>query len=97
MIRFAIFLMLLLSAASVRAQADVEAFLQRDVLKHVTISPTGEYLAMTVPRESDTGLVIMRRADLKVTAAVTLGKNVHVQDDFRWVSPTRIVTPFVRM
>jgi dipeptidyl aminopeptidase/acylaminoacyl peptidase len=91
MIRFAIFLMLSLSAASVRAQADVEAFLQRDVLKHVTISPTGEYLAMTVPRESDTGLVIMRRADLKVTAAVTLGKNVHVQDDFRWVSPTRIV------
>src|SRR6188508_1999197 len=58
-----------LYCAVIVKQVDVDAFLERDVLSHITISPTGEYLAMTVPRERDTGLVVMRRADLKVTAA----------------------------
>ena len=45
----------------------------------ITISPSGEYYAATLPLEDRTGLVVMRRSDLKITASVTMGKNSHVK------------------
>jgi len=80
----------LLSATPVLAAVDVSEFLRRDTFKEIKISPTGEYLAATVPREDHTGLVIIRRAAGEVTASFALGKNTHVED-FVWVNDERVL------
>jgi hypothetical protein len=68
----------LLSATPVLATVDVSEFVRRDAFKEIKISPTGEFLAATVPREDRTGLIILRRATGERTAAFALGKDTHV-------------------
>lgn len=76
--------------SSAAADVDVQAFVRKDSFNTIKISPNGEYLAATVPVENKTALVIMSRADNKVTATFQLGKNTHVQD-FWWVNPERVL------
>ncbi|RZA33746.1 MAG: S9 family peptidase [Lysobacteraceae bacterium] len=80
------------SAIALQAQAkvDVGSFIRDDDFGDITISPSGEYYAATVPLEDRTGLVVMRRSDLTITASITMGKNSHVEE-FTWVSPTRLI------
>lgn len=73
-----------------RAQVDVGGFIKRDTFDDIKISPGGEYYAATVPVEDRTGLVILQRSGLKVTARFALGKNTHI-DEFAWVSPSRVI------
>ncbi|MBX3713810.1 MAG: S9 family peptidase [Lysobacter sp.] len=54
------------------------------------ISPNGEYLAMTVDREGQDVLVVMRTDDLKIVKVNTLPDNKSVSQ-FQWVSPTRLM------
>jgi dipeptidyl aminopeptidase/acylaminoacyl peptidase len=72
------------------AQVDVTPFTKLDTFTSIKLSPTGEYLAATVPRGDSTGLVVLRRANNAVTASVGLGKNTHVSD-FEWVNDGRLV------
>ena len=72
------------------AGVDVAAFIKRDVFKDIKISPTGQYLAATVPMEDRTGMVILDRTTNQRTAAFALGKDTHVEE-FVWVSPERVV------
>ena len=72
------------------AQVDVTPFTKLDTFTSIKLSPTGEYLAATVPRGDSTGLVVLRRANNAVTASVGLGKNTHVSD-FEWVNDVRLV------
>ncbi len=72
------------------AQVDVSEFVRRDAFKEIKISPTGEYLAATVPREDRTGLIILRRASGEVTASFALGKDTHVAD-LVWVNDERVL------
>lgn len=72
------------------AVPSVEDFLKRDSFGDLRISPTGEFLAATVPMEDRTSLVIFRRADMTRTGHVTLPSKSHVAD-FVWVNPTRIL------
>jgi dienelactone hydrolase len=65
-------------------------FLKRDTFGTMKISPTGEYLAATVPLSDRTSLIILRRSDLKITGHVTLGEHSHVVD-FHWVNDKRIL------
>lgn len=65
-------------------------FLKRDAFGTMKISPTGEYLAATVPLSNRTDLIILRRSDLKMTGHVTLPVHSHVED-FSWVNDTRIL------
>ncbi|HEX7803438.1 MAG TPA: S9 family peptidase [Pseudoxanthomonas sp.] len=76
--------------ADAQEKVDVGSFIKKDVFEQITISPTGDYYAATVPMEDRTGLVVMRRSDLKVTASLAMGKNSHIED-FVWVSPTRLI------
>jgi dipeptidyl aminopeptidase/acylaminoacyl peptidase len=76
--------------ATARAAVDVSEFVRRDTFKDIKISPTGEYLAATVPREDRTGLIILRRASGEVTASFALGRDTHVED-FVWVNDERVV------
>lgn len=86
----ALLLVTLLSATPALAEVDVSEFVRGDTFKDIKISPTGEYLAATVPREDHTGLVIINRATGKSTAAFALGKHTHVAQ-FDWVSDDRVL------
>lgn len=77
-------------SAQAQAQVDIANFVKKDVFESITISPNGDYYAATVSLEDRTGLVVMQRSDMKVTARFALGKNTHI-DEFDWVSPTRLV------
>ena len=65
-------------------------FLKRDAFGTMKISPTGEYLAATVPLSDRTSLIILRRSDLHITGHVTLPAHSHVVD-FDWVNDQRIL------
>lgn len=72
------------------AQVDVNAFVRKDQFEDIKLSPNGEYLAATVPLEDSTALAITSRAETKMLATFSMGKNTYV-DDFWWVSPDRVV------
>jgi hypothetical protein len=73
--------MLLLAAAlavvaspAIAAPAvDVTAYVKRDDFQSIKLSPNGDYYAASVPAEDGSGLLILRRADNKVTASFRLG------------------------
>lgn len=83
-----------LAPCMVNAQANapipLEQFLKRDVFGTMSISPTGEYFAATVPKDDGSSLVILRRADMTVTGKVVLPKNTYIAG-FNWVNPQRIL------
>src|SRR3546814_8373637 len=57
-------------AMTASAQVDVEPYVRKDAFQTIEISPDGRYLAATVPKEDRTGVVILQRGDLKVTASL---------------------------
>nr|AOH37301.1 peptidase S9 [Luteimonas sp. JM171] len=69
---------------------DVSPFVERDSFNDIKISPTGEYFAMTVWLEDQTGLVVMRRSDGELTATFRFRGGTHV-DDFWWVNDDRVL------
>ena len=78
------------AATPAAAPVDIEPYLADDLFEAITISPTGEYFAATVPLEDRTALVVMRRADKAITAKVAMGKDAHILD-FWWVSDERLL------
>lgn len=72
------------------AVPSIQDFLKRDSFGTLQISPTGEYLAATVPLQDRTNLVIFRRSDMSRTGQVVLPAKSHVAS-FAWVNPTRIL------
>lgn len=86
-------LWLLAAAAPLGARAvDVDQYIRNDRFGEIRISPGGEYFAGTVPIDDGerTGLVIMRRSDMEVTATFVRGKNSHIAD-FTWVNDERVL------
>lgn len=69
---------------------DVDAYVKNDRFENIKLSPTGEYYAASVPLEDRTVLVVIRRADNKLMANVTGGRNTTVAE-FEWVSPDRVL------
>ncbi len=71
---------------------DVGRYVRADLFESIKISPTGEYLAATVPLDNGqrTGLVVMKRSDKSITGAFSQGKNTHI-DDFHWVNGERLL------
>ena len=78
------------SALAPARAVDVDAYVRRDTFRDIKISPTGEFLAATVPLEDRTVLAIIRRSDRKVMGNFGLGQDNHVAD-FVWVNPERVV------
>ena len=79
-----------LSAAESETSSPLEPYLKKDIFGTIEISPTGEFLAVTVPLADRTSLAILRRSDLKTTTHVTFEKNSHVSG-FEWVSDNRLL------
>ena len=78
------------SAPAATPAGPLEPYLKRDIFGTIKISPTGQFLAVTVPQEDRTSLVILRRSDMSNSGHVTFAQNTHV-GDFNWVSPTRLL------
>ena len=67
--------LLLFSAVAVALAGkphDIEDFIRKPKFKDIKISPTGEYYAATVHSERKTALAILRRADNKLMASMTI-------------------------
>ncbi len=78
------------AAGAAQAQVDVDAYIKKDQFTNIKLSPTGEYIAATVPLEDRTMLAILRRSDNTMTAKFGLGQNSHVAR-FYWSSDKRVV------
>ena len=88
--RWVIALLLYAIAGVAFAAVDLSAFVRKDKFTDIKLSPTGEYLAATVPMEDVTSLVIIDRSGTKVLGTFRPTKNSHVTD-FQWVNNTRVV------
>ncbi|GGK11292.1 alpha/beta hydrolase family protein [Luteimonas terricola] len=89
-IRFAAALLLAVACATPAAALDIEPFIRKSEFGEITISPSGEYLAATVPMEDTTALVVLRRSDMEITGGGGLGKNRHVSDMW-WANDERLL------
>ncbi|MGY1459516.1 alpha/beta hydrolase family protein [Luteimonas sp. A649] len=69
---------------------DIEPFIRKSEFGDIEISPTGEYVAATVPLEDTTALVIVRLSDNKVTGGGSPGKYRHVSR-MTWVNDDRLL------
>lgn len=67
-------LVLLMAAGTATAQVDVGAYIKKDKFADIKLSPSGAYLAATVPMEDKTALAIMRRSDNSIGATFVLEK-----------------------
>ena len=65
-------------AAPAAHALDVATFVKKDQFQSIRLSPTGEYLAMTVPMQDKTVLAIMRRADKKIVGTFVPQAGEHV-------------------
>lgn len=88
--RMALVVLVAMACAVPACAVDIEPFLKRADFGEVKISPTGEYIAATVPLENTTALAIIRLSDRQVTGGGTMGKYRHVSDMW-WVSDDRLI------
>lgn len=73
----------------------IEDFVRRPTYSGVKISPTGEYLAMTVDRGEQFVLVVLKTDDLSPVKINTLPDDKSV-GQFYWVGPNRLMFNSVR-
>lgn len=79
------------ASAQATSPHNVEDFIRKQAFNDIKISPAGEYYAATVPVERKTALVIIRRADSKLMASMSIpGDRTHV-DDFWWANDERVL------
>ena len=81
---------LALAAGSALALQPVKDFVKHPTYSGVRISPTGEYLAMTVDRGEQDVLLVLRTKDLSVVTLKQLPDEKSV-GQFHWASPERII------
>jgi dipeptidyl aminopeptidase/acylaminoacyl peptidase len=70
------------------ARVAVEDFFKDPEFTSVSLSPTGEYIAVSVPKEDRTTLVVLRVADMTPMGSWEHGANRHV-DRVTWVNDRR--------
>lgn len=89
-IRFGAAALFALACVVPAAALDIEPFIRKAEFGDVKISPTGEYLAATVPLDNTTALVVLRLSDRSITGGGTLGRNRHVSG-MSWVNDGRLL------
>lgn len=77
-------------AAAEPAPLPIEDFVRHPTYSEVRISPTGEYLAMTVDRGGQDVLTVLRTADLSIVKVNQLPDEKSI-GSFYWVSRDRLV------
>jgi len=87
----ALFCFLLLGLSNMALAApSLDDFLRRDIFESMKISPSGEYIAATVPLDGRNVLVVMNRAQMQRTAISTMPENSYVED-FWWANDSRVL------
>lgn len=89
------FLVASLPAAVVAAPPKVEDFVRQATYSSAKISPTGEFLAMTVERGEQDVLTVLRTKDLSVVKVNQLPDEKSV-GRFEWVNDNRLVFNSIR-
>ena len=82
-------------AATAAEPIPVQDFVRHPTYSGVKISPSGEYLAMTVDRGEQDVLTILRTSDLSVVKVNQLPDDKSV-GAFYWTSPNRLIFTAVR-
>ena len=77
-------------ASAAAAGIDVRDFFRHSEVNDIELSPTGEYLAVTVPQDDRTLLAVLRTADKGIVAKWDYGADMHVIDVV-WVNDERFV------
>lgn len=72
------------------ASIPVDHFLDLESFGNLKISPDGKFVAATVPHGDSTMLVVLRRADMERTAAVSIEKN-GIVSGFWWANNHQIL------
>ncbi|WP_348672616.1 hypothetical protein, partial [uncultured Abyssibacter sp.] len=91
MIRTVSFAVLMfLTTVAVAAPVPVESFAKLPEFRSVSLSPTGEYLAATVPRGNRTGIIVVNIDSMEAMSAKDFGSDTHVLG-VRWVSNDRLI------
>lgn len=75
---------------SVCLAVTVDEFYKESEFDAVKISPTGEYLAATVPFNNRTVLVVLQLSDMKTLGVFKPESETHI-DQFDWVSNKRLI------
>lgn len=89
MLRNAILYLAFLASFGAEAKVSVQDFLKESEFITVRISPSGEYLAATVPIENRSVLAVIRIADMKTTGVFKPESDAYI-DEFAWVSDKRV-------
>lgn len=76
--------------AQTPAAIDLQPYMRKDTYGDVKISPKGDYLAVTVPIEDRTVLVVLRRSDMTPTAKIQGDKDSQIYG-FWWANDERLV------
>ncbi len=70
---------------------DIEDFIREDKFRSVTVSPKGTYIAVTVPVEDKTVLIVLKQGEPQpVTRVDVAGKRSHIVDVI-WASDQRLI------
>jgi dipeptidyl aminopeptidase/acylaminoacyl peptidase len=91
--RFTVLLGFLLAMACAVAQAreiPVRDFFKHPEFSNVSLSPTGEYIAVSVPQEDRTLLAAFRVSDMKLVGKWDYGSKRHI-DRVTWVNDERFL------
>lgn len=82
--------LLMANAHASSTRVPVESFFRDPEFTDVTLSPTGEFLAVTTPRADRTVLAILRTADMSIVSSYDQGSNTHI-DNVVWVGDERFL------
>lgn len=91
--RYVVLLAVLIGVASMAAQAreiPVRDFFKDPEFSNVSLSPTGEYITVSVPKGDRTVLAAFRVQDMKLVGKWDDGANRHI-DEVRWVNDERFI------
>ena len=83
------------AAPKAPAKPTIADFVRHPTYSSVKISPTGEYLAMTVQKGSQDVLVVLRTEDLEPLKVNQLPDEKSV-GSFYWTSPERLIFTAIR-
>lgn len=81
----------LITSVSASGEIPTEHFSRYSEFHSVQLSPSGEYIAVTVPRGDTTGLVVLRTDSLQLVSAGKLDDDMHVLDA-TWVGDDKLIS-----
>lgn len=80
----------LASAQALSAPPPVVDFVEKPMVETVSISPGGDYIAMVIPRDDHSDLLVLDRASMKPSASLKLKRDEYI-GHYWWVNDERLV------